>query len=44
MILCIHLTIMSFLFGDKTKIRNDKLDEDVHFNLQINNLVIGFEL
>jgi hypothetical protein len=36
MMLCISLTRMSFLFGDKTNIRNDKLDEGFLFsNLQI---------
>lgn len=45
MILCISLTMKSFLFGDKTKIRNDKLNENFKFsNLQINNLVLGFGL
>jgi hypothetical protein len=33
----------SFLVGDKSKIRNDKLDEDfLFFNLQTDNLVSGF--
>jgi hypothetical protein len=43
MILCISLTMKSFLVGDKSKIRNDKLDEDfLFFNLQTDNLVSGF--
>jgi len=43
MILCISLTKKSFLFGDKSKIRIDKLDEDfLFFNLQTDNLVSGF--
>jgi hypothetical protein len=31
MILCIPLTMTSFLFGDKANLGNDKLDEDFQY-------------
>jgi len=45
MILCIPLTITSFLFVDKANRGNDKLDVDFQYTkLQIDNLVLNFRL